>query len=507
MTVISGILCLLAFTHAIDTPPTPAVVHDFGAVGNGTTLDTHAIQHGIDTLAHQGGGTLLFPPGTYLTGSIHLRSHVHLELAPGAVIKGSPNDADYDPYELLTFENDSDKETSFFHFALLWGEDVEDIAIIGKGTIDGNRTKRGGPKPIALKRCKNVLIRDITIVNAPNYCISMLGTDDVNIDGIRIRNAFCDGIDPDSCKNVRIANCDIQSWDDAIVPKASFSLGERRATENIVVTNCLLSTACNAFKLGTESGGDFKRIAVSNCVVYAYPNNKLATSGIALESVDGSNIDGVTVSNISMIGVETPIFLRLGNRGRDMETPVPGTVRNITISNITAVDATRAALIMGIPNHAIENVTLTNLQLRFKGAGAIPLNIDVPEDEAGYPDADNYGVIPAFGLYARHASGLNLNNIDLSFDGKDSRPAVVFDDIQDVRLTQFRSTTASVPVMLFANVQQLLLSGCNPAPLNSFVTVLGDKSDHIALLGNDFSQVKKPVVFGNGARKNAVHVD
>ena len=242
-------------------------VSTYGAHGDGVAKDTNTVQKTIDACSENGGGTVYFPPGTYLCGSLHLRSGVTLWMNAGAVIMGSPDNEDYDPCEKLGFENDSDHETSYFHHALIWGEDLERIAIIGQGIIDSNRSKRGGPKPIALKRCKYVDIKDIIIRNSPNYCISMLGTDYVNIDGVTILNGYCDGIDPDSCKNVRIANCHIESVDDAIVPKASFSLGERRATENIVVTNCVLFTVCNGFKLGTESGGDFKRIAVSNCVM------------------------------------------------------------------------------------------------------------------------------------------------------------------------------------------------------------------------------------------------
>jgi polygalacturonase len=175
------------------------------------------------------------------------------------------------------------------------------VAILGTGMIDVNRTKRGGPKPIALKRCKYVTIKDITIRNAPNYAISMLGTGYVNIDGVNIFNGYYDGIDPDSCRHVRIANCQIETWDDAIAPKASFSLGVRRAVEYLAVTNCILVTNCNAFKLGTESGGGFKYITVSNCVIYNRATGRPPVSGIAIESVDGGDIDGVTISNISMM--------------------------------------------------------------------------------------------------------------------------------------------------------------------------------------------------------------
>src|SRR5262249_53425289 len=156
-----------------------------------------------------------------------------------------------------------------FHQALIWAEDAERIAITGTGTIDGNRKRRGGPKPIALKRCKFVAIRGVTIRDSPNYCISLLGTDYVAIDGVTILNGYSDGIDPDCCHHVRISNCHIESWDDAIVPKTSFSLGKRRSTEDVTVTNCVLASNCNCFKLGTESGGDYRNITVSNCTMFS----------------------------------------------------------------------------------------------------------------------------------------------------------------------------------------------------------------------------------------------
>ena len=206
------------------------------------------------------GGSVYFPPGKYLSGTVRLQSHVSLFLDSGATLIASPDKADFDPYETLDFKSFSDEETTYFNQALVRAQDAEYIGIVGPGTIDGNRTKRRGPKPIALKNCRHVAVRDITLRNAPNYNISLLGCDYVNIEGVTILNGYADGIDPDCCHHVRIANCYVEAWDDAIVPKASFALGYRRSTENLTVTNCVLTTACNCFKLGTESSGDFKKI-------------------------------------------------------------------------------------------------------------------------------------------------------------------------------------------------------------------------------------------------------
>lgn len=511
-------------------------VKQFGAIGDGTTNDTAPIQKAIDDCAHAGGGTVYFEPGTYLSGSLHLRSDVTLWLDTAATLKGSPNENDYDPPEKLAFKNAADRETSFFHYALIWGEDLERVAIIGQGTIDGNRTKRHGPKPIALKRCKFVDIKGITIANAPNYCISLLGTDDVNIDGVTILNAYADGIDPDCCRNVRISNCHIESVDDAIVPKTSFSLGERRSTENVAVTNCVLATVSNGFKLGTESGGDFKRIAVSNCIVtdlHGHP----ATSGISLESVDGAHVDGVVVSNITLVNARAPLFIRLGNRGRDLEEPVPGTLKNVCISNIVATGGSLTSTITGIPGRDVENVSLANIRLGY--AGGVPYcspETAIPEMECEYPDADMFAALPAYGLYCRHVRGLNLSDIELTYDdnfyrltavrdqdikwvngtgtpqpSQPGRPgnALVCDDVSLLRLNGFQarpSTAAEDAVLRLVNIRHGIVRGCLALPATqTFAEITGPATANLFLTGNNWAPAKQPLHLINIDAKQVVH--
>ncbi|MBN1353007.1 right-handed parallel beta-helix repeat-containing protein [candidate division KSB1 bacterium] len=470
-------------------------VLNFGAKTDGSTDATDAIQAAIDACHQQGGGEVSFPPGTYLCGSLHLKSHVALYLAHGAKILTSTDDSDFDTYEKLDFPNDADHETTFFHFALIWGEDIENIAILGTGMIDGNRTKRGGPKPIALKRCRQVTIKDISIVNAPNYAISLLGTDYVNIDGVTIRNCFCDGIDPDCCRHVHIANCQIESRDDAIVPKASFSLGYRRSTEYLTVTNCQLATTCNAFKLGTESGGDFKFITVSNCVFYNLEQSDLPSSGIALESVDGAHIDGIAISNISMQNVEAPIFLRLGNRGRDMDVATPGTLKNVIISNITATGAIRACQVAGIPGHPVAGVTLDNIQVCFRGGGARELaQREIPEQIAKYPESSMFGELPVYGLYCRHATGLKARNLQFSLESSDLRHALVFEDVQFLELESLTAPAieGAVATIDLRQVKHALITKCLVTPGNElFLKISGQQSANISLRANELSGAKR----------------
>ena len=183
-------------------------------------------------------------------------------------------------------------------------------------------------------------MQGITIVRSPSYCVSLGGCEDVLVEGVTIRAAFSDGIDPDCCRRVRIANCDIESDDDALCLKASFLLGVRGATEDVVVTNCRMRSSSNCFKLGTESTGDFRQIVLSDCVFDGTaPADRDASAaaeggGIAILTVDGGTIDGVTISNVVMRDVLAPLFVRLGNRGRDQQRATPGRLRNVVISGV-----------------------------------------------------------------------------------------------------------------------------------------------------------------------------
>jgi len=486
-------------------------VKSFGATGDGETKDTQTVQKAIDACSDAGGGTVYLPHGTYLCGSLHLKSNVSLYLDAGATILGSKDDADYDPYEDLGFENDSDRETSYFHFSLIWGEEVENIGILGPGTVDSNREKRGGPKPIALKRCKYVDIKDITIRRAPNYAISMIGTDYVNIDGVSILDCYCDGIDPDCCRHVRISNCQIESWDDAIVPKASFSLGEVRSTEYLTITNCQLATGCNCFKLGTESRGDFKWITLSNCVMYRVPKYRNPIGGIAIESVDQSHIDGIAISNVSMVDVDTPIFLRLGNRGRDQDVPTPGTLKNVTISNIVATSATLSSSVTGIPGHPVEGITLSDIRLGYKGSGTPEtIGIEVPEAIDKYPEAKMFGPLPTYGLFCRHVDGLKLDNVQVLFDGEEARHALLCEDVKNLEVDSFSAMPPSggASTLKFLNVQDAFLQGIiAPAGTSTFLEVLGKESKGISAAANDFSRCKEVVRLGEGVEKETIRLN
>lgn len=481
-------------------------VRDFGARGDGVTKDTAAIQKAIDAAEKEGGGIVVAPAGAYLSGTLRLKTNVTLELTSGSVLLASADEADFDPVEKLPYATPDDKETSYFHYALLAAENIHDFAITGAGVVDGNRTRRGGPKTIAIKNCEHVSIRGITVRNAPNYSISFIGTDHIDIDGVRILNGYADGIDPDSSKYVRIANSYIDSWDDAICPKASLALGKPRATEHLVVTNCILRSASNNFKFGTESGGDFKDVAFSNSTMLRRANSRPARSGISLESVDGSHIDGVVISNIAMRDVQTPVFIRLGARGRGMATPAGGSVANVSLTNIVATGGSVASSITGVPGFPVRNVTLSDIDFGMAGGGEFS-SLEVPEAEGKYPEANMFGALPAYALYARHVEGLTLRNIKTRWEEPDRRPALVFDDVKDLEISGFRSQTGGGPqsVLWFHNVAGALVQANRVSPeIPIFLRVTGGASRDISVLGNDLRRAKKPVELGPGVAKEAV---
>ncbi len=411
-------------------------VRDYGAKADGKTLCTKSIQRAIDQCAKDGGGTVYLGQGTFLSGTIYMKSGVTLKLDVGCTLLGSKNLKDY-PETVPAFRSYTDNYTDK---SLIYGENLERIAITGKGIIDGQGGSFKGPYKVRYKmrpyiirfiQCRNVTVKDVTIRNSPMWVQHYLACDDVHISGITVRsvvNANNDGINIDSCHRVIISDCNIRSGDDAIVLKSTSA----RLCRNVVVSNCVLSSRCNALKMGTESNGGFENIVITGCSIY---DTRLA--GVALEIVDGGTMDGIVVSNITMNKIGAPIFLRLGNRARpfkkDMAKPGIGIMRNITISNIeaTGANATGCA-ISGLPEAVIENVTLSNIRLSFEGGGTKQdAGRAVPEKPRDYPEYSMFGRLPAYGFYCRHVKGLKLLNVQLQLAKSDQRHGIVLEDVED----------------------------------------------------------------------------
>lgn len=478
---------------AAETPVPGAALNvtSQGAAGDGVTMDTAAIQKAIDSCAEAGGGAVYFPAGRFLSGGLILRDNVHLYLSAGAVLLGSRRLEDF-PVTRPLIRSYTDNYTER---SLIFGEGLINIGIHGEGMIDGQGAAYEGPykvRPylIRIVKCRDVSVTGVKIVNSPMWVQHYLACDDVLISGITVKsrvNGNNDGIDIDACRNVVITGCNVWSGDDAIVLKSTLD----RVTENVAISNCVLSTHCNALKLGTESNGGFRNITISNISVY---ENRL--SGIAVEMVDGGVLDGLNINNVTMRGIESAIFFRLGNRARPFveggKRLGVGVLRNVRVSNVTAEGMnTVGCPISGIPGHAIENVTFENVDLCFQGGGA-EVPGDVAEAEAEYPEYKMFGVLPAYAFFCRHIRGLRLRNVTTRFEEPELRPALVLEDVKELEMDGccFDSRTA---VMRMKDIDGAFLRGCRLASdAPSFVEgVSGVRG--VAIVGSDLRRAGRVV--------------
>jgi polygalacturonase len=471
-------------------------VTSFGAQGDGKSLDTVAINRAIAAAAEAGGGTVNFPAGVYLSYSIRLKSNVGLYLGHGCTLVAAEGTG-YDAAEPnQPWEKYQDYGHNHWHNSLIWGEDLHDISITGPGLIWGKGLSRGeGPPPfaetpgvgnksISLKNCRNVLLRDFSVLHGGHFAILATGTDNLTIENLQI-DTNCDGMDIDCCRNVHITRCRVNSpWDDAIVLKSSYALGAPRSTEMVTISDCIVSGdyeegsmldgtfrrfdhnrrfapheepwRVGRIKFGTESNGGFKNITITNCVFEL-------CHGLALESVDGAILEDVSISNLTMRDIyDGPIFIRLGSRMRGPAGTPVGAIRRVLISNVvcSCADASICSIISGIPEHKIEDIRLSNVVIEHKGGGKreeARIHIDEKKDE--YPDPDMFGpAMPAQGFFMRHVRGIEMEGIKVLNANPDERPAFVLEDMQDVDFTKPKAAVAAgVPLFRLNNVENFRL--------------------------------------------------
>src|SRR5713101_6262937 len=472
-------------------------VRAFGAKGDGKTLDTPAINRAIAAAASAGGGTVRFPPGSYPCYSIHLKGNIALHLGPGSTIVAadSPTQGSgsgYDAPEPNDWDKFQDFGHSHWHNSLFWGESIDNVSIVGPGLIWGKGLSRGsrddilpsgvGNKAISLKNCRNVKLRDFSILHGGHFAILATGVDNLTIDNLKI-DTNRDAIDIDCCRNVRVSNCSVNSpWDDVICLKNSYGLGFARPTDHVTITNCyvtggyeegtMLDATYKRFapdfdvprngriKFGTESNGGFRNIAVSNCVIED-------CRGIALESVDGALLEDVAITNITMRGiVDVPFFLRLGSRMRGPKGTPVGELRRVLISNVVVSNcpSRQATLITGIPGHFIEDVRLSNILVLHQGGGTKEdAAIQPPELENVYPDPNRFGVLPAHGFYIRHVKRIEMRDVEVRAMKPDMRPGFVLDDVSGVELIHVKlPQTAEVPSLVLKNVKDFSITQSKP---------------------------------------------
>jgi len=466
-----GRLCCLLLVEVLCTVSLLAErynINDFGATADSAVLSTQAIQDAIDACWANGGGQVVVPAGYYKTGSIVLKSNVDLHLENGATLLGSRDLNDY----LKVKPGYVSLRTQEATIQLIYAENAENVSISGQGTIDGQGSgfkkltwdDEGITRPHLLRfiTCRYVSVKDVTLKNSGCWMQHYLACENLQISSIRVfnRNNYNnDALDIDGCRNVTVTGLIADSDDDGITLKSS----SPKLCEHIAITNCVISSRCNGIKLGTETNGGFRNITISNCVVKpsdqplpAFFGREGGISAISLEIVDGGIMENVALSDITVDGTESPLFIRLANRARSYQQGVIvdhiGSISGVDISNVHIRNAGKTGCsITGLPGYPVDNVRLSNITIEQSGGGTTDdANRIIDEKPAEYPEATMFGTLPAYGFYMRHATRLAFDGIQLSTLADDARPALYLDDVKSsafANMSYQGSTNGKVTVL------------------------------------------------------------
>jgi hypothetical protein len=426
---------------------------DFGYV-SGQPTATRAIQAAIDALARQGGGTVLLGQGTYVSGTLDLRSHIRLKVERGARLLASLELQDY-PVRVARRPTVMDSNMGM-NQSLIFAEGCTNIALGGAGIIDGRGSKAnfpgletigatpGRPFLIRIIDSRQVDVRDLLLKDSPCWMQNYLNCDDLLIENLRVQNQANfnnDGCDIDGCRRVIVSNCQINSEDDGLCFKGA----AQRPTQDVLVENCRIYSTTNAVKLGTDSQSDFRNVLLRKLQIggpsvdLPAVNRRRSESGISWEIVDGGRAENIYARDIQIDRADSPLFLRLGDRGRvrpGQLRPKPGILRRIVYDRIKGADnGARGSYFMGLPEAHIAQVALRDVSLQVGATDKpVPAQQDIPQLRDTYPDAHMIAdAVPAFGLWARHIDGLTLTRVRFTSQGHDARPMVLADlDTHDV---------------------------------------------------------------------------
>ncbi len=469
--------CGLLIVVSLTVAARDYIITDFGAKSDTTVLCTAVLQQCIDQCSANGGGRVVVPAGQYKIGSIVLHSNVNLHLELGATLYGS---TDLQDYRRMTTSYKS-LRTHTPTIQLIYADAVENVVIDGYGTIDGQGrvfpklswNDEGITRPHLLRfiQSRDIVIRDITLRNSGCWMQHYLACDRVRIDGIKVtnRNNYNnDALDLDGCHDVIVRGVIADSDDDGITLKST----SPRLCEDIAIENCIVSSHCNAVKLGTETNGGFRNISIRGIVVKPSEDQSTqffgrprGTSALSLEIVDGGLMENVSVDGMTIVGTESPIFVRLAHRGRgwtfnksgadafvaqsleggnegatrsqkpdSIETV--GQMRGLYINNVRARDCGNyGCSVTGLPDHPVEDVHISNISIHHNGSVTKRQLSDInkalrDEKAAEYPEATMWGPLPAKGFYVRHARSVHFDNVEVYTEQADARPDFVKEDVQ-----------------------------------------------------------------------------
>jgi polygalacturonase len=429
------------------TPKFPAKtwnVKDFGATGNGSTNDTPAINMAIEKCNAAGGGTVTFPSGRYAAGSIHLKSNVRLQLDPDAVIFGLAGA--FEAPEPNPFSKYQDGGHSHFHDALMWGENLENVAIVG-GKINGGSIGHGDPKPgngdklVSIRVGRGLDFENITHEKGGHFVYLLNDCENVTMANVVIKESR-DAVDLMGCRNVQIHDCRFTGCgDDTIGVKSDYALGRKINSANIYVWDSYFESGCNGLQFGSETAGDFHNVNCWNIKI-----GRAMKAGIGITANDGGVIDGANYRDITIKGAASPIYMLITDRLRsgDPDKKI-GSIKNVKISNVTITDCVPGrqgpvltSTISGRPESSLENITLENVKINYPGGGTAEAAAIVPPYPKDY-SPKSLGPRPASGLYVRHVKGLILKNVEFTFDQPDQRPPIIAYDVDGLTLDTFKT--------------------------------------------------------------------
>ena len=498
-----------------NAPPRHFDVRRFGAVGDGTANDTTPIQRAIDACAQHGGGTVLLDSGTFLSGTLQLRSHVDLHLTSTAVLRGT--------HDLAQYREDPRVMYKQLNKSLIWASGCQQVAITGEGTIDGQgKLFRNGehdarPVLVRLRDCHNVRVDSILLKDAASFAIHPIHCRQIRIEGLRIDSHVqpnSDGIDIDGCQDVFISNCNIRTGDDSIALK---TIEPGSPCRDVVISNCILSSDCAGIRVGPDAVEEIERVCATNCII-----RDTGLNGIKIQTAFGVVMRDMVFSNIIMDNVTGPISLRLagwklgaGNVWAvfDDSNWQQGELKDILFENIRArvpADNFKSCIsITGTPHTKPRGITFSNLDISFAGGGTAEEagRRDVPDLERVYPECFIFGVLPAYGLYVHHAERITLDNIQFQLAAKDLRPAVVCDDVQTLTVNglQADNDSAAESVIRLQNTKAAMLTATRLLnPIETYLRVEGARSERIRLRGNDLELATQAVSTAKDVPHNAV---